>query len=108
MAERKRGRGRGKRAAARETDPELKRFVGENVVLDTSTPIVYIGRLESVSEKFIGLKDVDVHDTSRGGSTKEVYCIDARKYGVKKNRNFALVSRGAVISISLLEDVVEY
>lgn len=107
MAEMRRGRGR-RRTAARERDTELKRFIGKNVVLDTNTPIVYIGRLESVSEKFIALKDVDVHDTAGGGSTKEVYCIDTRKYGVKKNRNFALVGRNAVISISLLEDVVEY
>lgn len=89
-------------------ETELKRFTGKNVVLDTNTPLIYIGRLESASDKFIALKDVDVHDTSRSGSTKEVYCIDARKYGVKKNRNFTLVSRNAVISISLLEDVVEY
>jgi hypothetical protein len=108
VAERKGPRSRKEKVAARETDTELKHFTGKNVVLDTSTPIVYIGRLESVSEKFIGLKNVDVHDTSGGGSTKEVYCIDARKYGIKKNRNFALVSRNAVISVSLLEDVVEY
>jgi small nuclear ribonucleoprotein (snRNP)-like protein len=87
---------------------EMKGFLLKNVVVDTTTPIIYIGRLADISDNFIVLEDVDVHDTTEGTSTKEVYCIEARKFGVKKNRRRVLVMRNMVVSVSLLEDVIEY
>ena len=86
----------------------LKEFVGENVVVDTSTPIIYIGKLESVDDFFLTLVSCDVHDTNEGASTKELYCIEAKRHGVKQNRARVKVRKALVASISLLEDVIEY
>ena len=86
----------------------LDGYVGRDVVLDTSAPIVYIGRLEAFDEHFFSLADVDVHDMTEGRTTKERYILEARKYGVKKNRHAALVRRDEVVSLSKLEDVIEY
>jgi hypothetical protein len=43
-----------------------------------------------------------------GHAPKEKYILDARKYGIKKNRTRTLVKRDDVISLSLLEDVIDY
>lgn len=87
---------------------ELSEFIGNIVVLDTSTPILYIGMLESVDEFFLTLTDCDVHDLSEGASSKELYCIEAKKYGVRKNRTRAKVRKALIVSVSLLDDVIEY
>jgi len=87
---------------------EMDYMLGKDVVIDTTTPLIYIGRLAEVGEHFITLEDVDVHDTTEGSSTKEVYCIDAKKFGIKKNRKRVLVVKRVVVSVSLLEDVIEY
>ena len=86
----------------------LKEFVGKNVVVDTSTPIIYMGKLESVDDFHLTLADCDVHDTNEGASTKELYCIEAKRHGIKQNRRRVKVRKALVASISLLEDVIEY
>lgn len=87
---------------------ELTEFVGKVVVVDTSTPLFYLGTLESVDEHYLTLTDCDAHDVNEGASTKEVYCIEAKKHGVKKNRVRVKVRREVIVSISLLDDVIEY
>ena len=86
----------------------LEGYIGKDVVLDTSAPIVYVGRLHAADAHFFLLRDVDVHDMTEGRTTKERYVLEARKYGVRKNRAEVLVRRDEVISISRLEDVIEY
>lgn len=87
---------------------ELREFVGKLVVVDTSTPLFYIGELENIDEHFMTIANCDVHDINEGASTKEVYCIEARKHGVKMNRLRVKVRKAIVVSISLLDDVIEY
>ena len=41
-------------------------------------------------------------------TTKEVYCLEARKFGIKKNRERVLIRFDKVISISALNDIIEY
>ena len=93
---------------AKDEAGELSEFTGKVVVVDTSTPILYIGRLADVGDFFLTLEGCDVHDVSEGASTKELYCIEARKHGVKKNRSRVKVRKALVVSISLLDDVIEY
>jgi hypothetical protein len=88
-------------------DP-LGDYFGKEVVLDTRGPMVFIGRLEKADAVFYSLADVDVHDLSEGRTTKEKYVLEARKYGVRKNRAAVLVRREEVVSLSRLEDVIEY
>jgi hypothetical protein len=89
-------------------DDMLAGYVGKDVVLDTGAPLVFLGRLAAADTHFFRLTDVDVHDMAEGHTTKERYVLEARKYGVRKNRAEVLVRRAEVISLSRLEDVVEY
>lgn len=86
----------------------LRELTGEEVVLDTNSPYLYVGRLAEVDDWFIRLEDADVHDSDETRTTKEVYLIEARKYGIKRNRQNVLVRADKVISVSRLSDVIEY
>jgi hypothetical protein len=86
----------------------LDAYVGSIVVLDTATPLLYLGTLERVHEGFLTLTDVDVQDSSQMNSTKEIYILEARKFGVKKNRHRVEVRGDVVVSISRLDEVIEY
>ena len=96
-----------RRTRKKELD-EIADMLGKDVVVDTITPLIYIGKLTEIGDYFITLEDVDVHDSNESPSTKEVYCIDAKKFGIKKNRRRVRVFKSIVASISLLEDVIEY
>jgi len=85
-----------------------KPFVGHEVVVDTSTPYVFIGMLAEVSDHTMTLKDVDVHDGGESRSTKEQYVMEAKKSGIRMNRKAATVRVETVICVSKLADVVEY
>jgi small nuclear ribonucleoprotein (snRNP)-like protein len=87
---------------------ELKAMIGHDVVLDTRTSFVYIGKLESIGEHLLTLTDVDVYDSSETQTRKEVYVYETRKYGIKRNRSRCSVRISEVISLSRLEDVVEF
>ena len=87
---------------------QLHDLVGKDVILDTASPYIYIGRLVEVADWFFRLEDVDVYDSQETHTTKEVYIIEARKFGIKKNRSSVLVRADKVISISALEAVIEY
>ena len=83
-------------------------YVGSVVVLDTATPLLYIGTLEQVHDGFLTLTDVDVQDSKQMNSSKELYILEARKFGVKKNRHRVEVRGDVIVSISKLEEVIEY
>jgi len=85
---------------------EIAGLLGSVVVVDTSTPYVYIGTLKEWREHFIVLSDVDVRDCSEGGSGKDLYILEARRNGVQKNRREAVVRKGLVVSVSKVDDVV--
>jgi hypothetical protein len=87
---------------------EFEEFGGKNVVIDTSTPLLYVGRLTAADGHFVTLEEVDVHDLSTATTSKDVYLIESRKLGIKKNRHKTKVRRDVIVSISLLDDIVEY
>ena len=87
------------------SDP-LDKFVGEIVVLDTGTPVVYIGRLAEVHDRTFVLDAADMHDCRDGHATQEAYVAEIRRQGVEVNRRRVIVMRSNVISVSRLDDVV--
>ena len=87
------------------SDP-LERMLNEQVVLDTGTPIVYIGKLTEITDIAFVLVDVDMHDCRDGHAHKEAYLAEAYSEGVTANRRNIVVMRSAVISVSRLADVV--
>ncbi|MHC4711846.1 MAG: hypothetical protein ACYTAN_01070 [Planctomycetota bacterium] len=88
--------------------PLPEAIAGKNVVVDAKGQFVYIGRLKNIDGRFLELEDVDVHDNSDTTTPKEIYIMDARKYGIKKNRKSVYIMAEQVVSISPLEDVIEY
>ncbi len=90
-----------------ETD-ELRGCLGAELVVDTDSSYVYIGRLERIGRDFLELSGADVHDASQSHSTKELYAIEARKLGVRTNRKRVLVKRSRIVSVSRLDEVIEY
>ena len=90
------------------TPDTLKDFIGKEVVLDTKGPLVFIGRLASADDVAFVLEDADVHDAAELPKRKEVYVLEAKKHGVKANRRRVVVRAYEIVSISLLEDVIDY
>lgn len=84
----------------------LKRMIDEVVVLDTGTPIVYVGKLMEVGDHTFVLESADMHDCRDGHATQEAYIAEVREAGVSVNRRRVVVMRNTVISVSRLEDVV--
>jgi hypothetical protein len=87
------------------SDP-LEGMLNEPVVLDTGTPIVYIGKLVEITEIAFVLTDVDMHDCRDGHALKEAYLAEVYSEGVTPNRRKIVVMRSAIISVSRLADVV--
>ncbi len=87
------------------SDP-LEDMLNESVVLDTATPIVYIGTLTEVTDGLFVLADADLHDCRDGHANKERYLADVRADGVPVNRREVAVMRSFVISVSRLADIV--
>lgn len=86
----------------------LQSLVGKEVVVDTRSPWLYIGRLEAVRADSVELRDVDVHDSSETATPKERYVIDSRESGIKANRRSVYVSLESIVSVSLLSEVIQY
>jgi len=84
----------------------LDRFLGEQVVLDMASTLLYLGRLEAAEGDCLILTDADVHDTREGHHSKEQYLCEVRTLGVRPNRRRVHVLGRNVISISLLSEVV--
>jgi len=87
---------------------ELKDYIGQEIVLDTMSSMVYLGTLEKVGAHFLTLVQCDVYDSSESQTRKEVYIHDALKYGIKRNRDRVEIRKDQIISISKLSDVTEY
>ena len=80
----------------------------ENVVVDTNSNFLYIGKLEDAGDHFLILRDADVHDRRESPSMNEKYIMEAKKFGVRCNRKRVHIRIEEVISMSLLDDVIEY
>lgn len=88
--------------------PVWQDLMGRSVVIDTSSPYVYLGRLVDRQGDFLVLQDVDAHDLRDTQTTREKYVLDARQLGITPNRHWTWVSMREVVAISRLEDVLAY
>ena len=88
--------------------PELEALVGQQVVVDTTGPYLYIGVLKKLSANAVLLADVDVHDSAESSTSNDLYLIEALKHGVRPNRRSAYVLSKGIVSISPLSDVLLY
>lgn len=85
----------------------MEELVGKNVVVDVVAQFVYLGKLLEVNEKTVILKNADVHDLRDSTTSREVYVREARLHGLQANRNRVYIRIEQVVSISLLDDVIQ-
>jgi len=81
-------------------------LLGEQVVLDVTSPYVYLGRLEEVVPGFLILVEADVHDLRDTATTRERYVRERGELGIHANRRRVWVRMDEVVGISRLDDVV--
>jgi len=86
----------------------LELLLGRQVVVDTRSPWVYIGTLDSIQADSLLLRDVDVHDSGETATPKERYVLDSCATGIKANRRSVYVNLEYVVSISPLSDVIRF
>jgi small nuclear ribonucleoprotein (snRNP)-like protein len=87
---------------------ELEALIGQEVVVDVKDPHLFIGTLSRAEQNVLVLQNVDVHFCGDSLTTTELYLVETRKNGVRPNRKEVYVLRSEVVSISRLEDVIEY
>jgi hypothetical protein len=81
-------------------------LVGQVVVLDMSSPWVYVGRLARREADFLLLEQVDAHDLRDTQTTRERYILESRRHGVQANRAQTWVNLRDVVGVCRLEDVM--
>jgi hypothetical protein len=86
--------------------PQFEHLFGEVIVVDLSSPYVYLGRLVEAQGDYLLLADADAHDLRDTATTREKYILDARSHGVNANRRWVWVNRREIVGISQLDDVV--
>ena len=84
----------------------LTELLGRVIVIDTKSSLVAIGKLTRIAADCLVLEEVDVHDREEGYSSKELYVINACKFGIRANRQKAYIPRDTIIAVSALEDFV--
>ena len=86
--------------------PAFATLIGQDVVLDTASPYVYLGKLTGYDHRYFVLEQADVHDLRDTSTTRELYVVDTRRYGIRVNRERVLVKLDEVVSLSALQDVI--
>ena len=86
----------------------FQELVGQQVVVDTDSDYLYVGKLETVDDAALVLTEADVHDSRSTATTRDVYIINTAKFGIKKNRERILVRMARVLSVSELTDITRY
>ena len=87
-------------------DSLLAQYLGREVVLDASSLYVYVGTLVGSDHRYYILENADVHDLRDTTTSRELYVVESRRYGVRANRARVLVRIDEVVSLSALDDVV--
>lgn len=85
----------------------MQQFIGEDVVIDVESQYVFLGRLTDVRPGWVTLRQADVHDLRDSKTTRELYVLDSRTDGIRVNRKEVVLPSDQIVSISLLEDVIE-
>jgi hypothetical protein len=85
----------------------LESLLGQIVVIDLRSPYVCLGRLHAIHDQFLELADVDLHDFRDSAATREIYVVDSRRIGIRRNRQRVLLRRDDIVAITRFDDIVE-
>ena len=86
----------------------LEELIGKIVVVDLKSTFVCLGKLVQADDRYLEIRDADLHDLRDTRTTRENYVAASRDTGVKRNRKRVFVDRSDVVAISCIEDVVEH
>jgi hypothetical protein len=81
-------------------------LIGHEVVLDLHAPFVCLGTLAGRDAEHYVLDQADMHDLRDTTTSREIYVLNARKFGIRINRARVYVRKSDVIALSALADVV--
>ena len=90
-----------------EPSPLLAAMIGQEVVIDLSSPYVCLGTLRGVDAEFLEVADADLHDFRDSKATREIYVYDSARLGIRRNRARVLIRRADVVGITRVRDVSE-
>jgi hypothetical protein len=85
----------------------FEELIGQKVVVDLRSPYVCIGTLVRADEKFMELKNADLHDFRDTDTDRENYVAASAATGIKRNRRRVLIVREDVVALARLDDVVD-
>ena len=83
-------------------------YQGQNIVVDTRSDFLFIGKLLEVGDYFLTLEDADVHDRRESTTMNEKYILESKKYGVRCNRKRVHIRLREIVGLSRLDDIIEY
>ena len=85
----------------------LEEMIGQKVVVDLRSEYVCLGTLTRADDLYLELKNADLHDLRDTDTTRELYVIDSRDTGIKRNRRRLLLVRTDIVAIARLDDVMD-
>ncbi len=85
----------------------LEELLNQKVVVDCASMYVCLGTLLRIDDRFLELKNADIHDLRDTQTSRENYVAASRATGIKRNRKRVFVSRADLVAISRLDDVVD-
>ena len=84
----------------------LEELIGERVVIDLRSHYVCLGTLLRIDPVYVELKNADLHDLRDTDTTRELYVVDCRMTGIKRNRRRVIVVRSEMVAVARLDDVI--
>ena len=88
------------------TKTHFDALLGREVVLDMASRYVILGKLITYDERLLVLQDADLHDLRDTSTTREVYVVESKRFGIRTNRARVIVVQSEIVSLSALDDVV--
>jgi len=85
----------------------LQAMVGAEVVVDTASPYVFLGTLRGEADGYLLLEDADAHDLRDSTTTREIYVLESKRHGIRRNRKRVMIRLDDVVSLSRFDEVVE-
>jgi hypothetical protein len=85
----------------------LEELIGQKVVIDLGSTYVCLGTLVRADDRYLELRNADLHDLRDTQSSRENYVAASLATGIKRNRKRVLLNRADLVAISRQEDVVD-
>jgi hypothetical protein len=83
----------------------LEELVGQKVVIDCRSPFVVLGTLYRCDDRYLDVRNADLHDLRDTETTRENYVAASCATGIKRNRKRVILTREEVVAIARLDDV---